>query len=139
MTEKSTPRRTSDMSTRAVYTFQDSTGLYHVYKHYDGYPQSALGFINDAKQLAWELPRFEADEFAASFIAVNKPHYGDLRLSHGPEYHPDIEYIYIVYMQDDELSVTVREVDATYDEAGVTQFTKDIYQGTVEDGIKLFN
>lgn len=62
------------MSTRAVYTFHDERGRYHVYKHSDGYPEGmgACYAINAALTFAWPLPRFEADEFAAAFIAANK-------------------------------------------------------------------
>ena len=31
-----------------------------------------MDFIENAKEFAWELPRFEADEFAAAFVAANK-------------------------------------------------------------------
>ena len=40
-----------------------------VYKHSDG----AVCWINKALEHAWPLPRFEADEFAAAFVAANKP------------------------------------------------------------------
>src|SRR4051794_36529103 len=66
------------MSTRALYTFicpgrkQDT---FHVYKHHDGYPKGAAEAIANALPLAWQLPRFEADEFAAAFVAGNKSHY----------------------------------------------------------------
>ena len=76
------------MSTRACYTFiaPNGGGQYHVYKHHDGYPYNGqpqagegpfecggLVWIEKAKQFAWGLPRFEADDFAAAFIAANKP------------------------------------------------------------------
>jgi hypothetical protein len=60
------------MSTRAVYTFSDSDGTYHVYKHSDGYPTGAAQAIEATLECAWTLPRFEADEFAAAFVAANK-------------------------------------------------------------------
>jgi hypothetical protein len=59
------------MSTRAVYSFID-TQRYHVYKHHDGYPSGAEESITAALGYSWPLPRFEADEFAASFVAANK-------------------------------------------------------------------
>ena len=76
------------MSTRALYTFTDDDGDFHVYKHHDGYPyyshaQSGHGglvWINNAKELAWDLPRFEAHEFAAAFVAANKKDRGDVEL-----------------------------------------------------------
>lgn len=60
------------MGTRAVYFFEDDGGMYGVYKHYDGYPQGAASHIEAAKDWAWKLPRFEADEFASAFVAANK-------------------------------------------------------------------
>ena len=60
------------MGTRAIYIFEDEHEEVHVYKHYDNYPQGAVDFIENAKEFAWELPRFEADEFAAAFVAANK-------------------------------------------------------------------
>lgn len=67
------------MSTRAIYTFREPRPFdgcpdsYHVYKHHDGYPEGAVTFIRAALDHAWILPRFEADDFAAAFVAANKP------------------------------------------------------------------
>lgn len=60
------------MGTRAIYIFEDEHEEVAVYKHYDNYPSGAADFIEKAKSHAWELPRFEADEFAAAFVAANK-------------------------------------------------------------------
>lgn len=62
------------MSTRAIYTFVDKNneGL-HVYKHHDGYPSGACKAIKNALNHSWALPRFEADDFGAAFVAGNKP------------------------------------------------------------------
>jgi len=71
------------MGTRAVYFFKDHSdeSLYGVYKHYDGYPHGAAHHIEAAKAYAWPLPRYEADEFAAAFVAANKnPKGGEVRL-----------------------------------------------------------
>ena len=92
-----------NMSTRAIYTFYDSDNEVHVYKHHDGYPYckfdggeaGGLVWINDAKGFAWDLPRFEADEFAASFVKAHK----GVRLigDQKPwEYASDCEYWYKV-------------------------------------------
>lgn len=73
------------MSTRAIYIFADNfdnsdTEVYAVYKHHDGYPDGARGFIVETMKYAWEMPRFEADEFAAAFVAANKRSPGGVRL-----------------------------------------------------------
>ena len=65
------------MGTRAIYFFEDHDGsVYGVYKHYDNYPSGAADFIENAKAYAWEFPRFEADDFAAAFVAANKAEKG---------------------------------------------------------------
>lgn len=60
------------MSTRACYSFTDEMGTFHVYKHHDGYPSGAAKAIQNALPLAWPLPRFEASDFGAAFVAGNK-------------------------------------------------------------------
>lgn len=61
------------MSTRGFYTFKDTDGAsYHVYKHSDNYPTGAADALDSALLMSWRLPRFEADEFAAAFVAANK-------------------------------------------------------------------
>lgn len=93
------------MSTRALYTFKDSRGTHHVYKHYDGYPYTDQGgfaaIAAPAKlNLAWPLPRFEADEYAAAFIAANKTSPGVCRLTEGGTWQEaasfDIRYRYLI-------------------------------------------
>ena len=74
------------MSTQAIYTFVDpaSGDEVSVFKHWDGYPRGAATFLQRAKALAWPFPRFEADEFAAAFVAANKTREGDCRLMADP-------------------------------------------------------
>lgn|GEM_PF-2201903 len=65
------------MSTRAVYTFKDHTGTFHVYGHRDGYPEGAVSYI----KAAFETGSIRANDLAVSFIVANKmcgeliPHY----------------------------------------------------------------
>ena len=85
------------MSTRATYIFEDATDHYAVYKHHDGYPTGAAEHINKALKHAWQLPRFEPDEFAAAFVAANKGDGGGVRLMNGytlMDCSGDIEYLY---------------------------------------------
>lgn len=85
------------MSTRATYEFQDAYGSYTVYKHHDGYPKGGLQWIAKAIPFAWDMPRFEADDFAAAFVAGNKhPIGGDVRLTKGKDAHGDTAYHYVV-------------------------------------------
>ena len=114
------------MSTRAIYTFYDSDDEIHVYKHHDGYPYTGglhngeafdgggLVWIKDAKGFAWDLPRFEADEFAASFVKANKSVGGGVRLigNQQPwEYASDCEYWYKITSEGEDVRVTVLSVD----------------------------
>lgn len=83
------------MSTRAVYTFKDEDSEFHVYKHHDGYPQGAARWIENAVVYAWPLPRFEACEFGAAFIAGNKEtRGGGVYLTTHWKDHGDLEYRY---------------------------------------------
>jgi hypothetical protein len=95
------------MGTRAVFTFKDDFNAYHVYKHWDGYPSGALEAITKTLKFSWELPRFEADEFGASFIAANKAEGGDIRLRNTYEGHRDLEFRYEVTVKDEELYIVV--------------------------------
>ena len=66
------------MSTRALYSFIGETAAdsWNVYKHSDGYPTGAAETLQNAvKYFAWQLPRYEPDEFAAAFIAAGKASY----------------------------------------------------------------
>jgi hypothetical protein len=112
------------MSTRAVYTFWEGDHSIHVYKHHDGYPYVSDGvseaggllWIKKAKELAWDLPRFEANEFAASFVAANHSRSGGCRLittEHPWEYPGDPEYWYKIRQATPALDVwvDVYEVD----------------------------
>lgn len=85
------------MGTRAVYSFfDDRNDVFHVYKHWDNYPTGAAESLTKAVAAAWDQPRYEHDEFGAAFIAANKKEQGGVRLTHRPENHCDIEYIYEV-------------------------------------------
>jgi hypothetical protein len=102
------------MSTRGLYTFIDSDNTeFTVFKHWDNYPSGAYGFIQNALTLAWDLPRFEADECAAAFIAANKKGGGDLRLLSADSTNGDalgIEYHYFIRAIGDSLEVITRDI-----------------------------
>lgn len=108
------------MSTRACYVFQEgpNTLSHIVYKHHDGYPTGAVEWLAAARALAWPLPRYEADEFAASFIAANKDGPGGLRLCGAGEWRdlcpPDIEYLYIVRPENNTVYVEGYAVDCSW-------------------------
>jgi len=111
------------MSTRAVYSFYDdiSEDGVHAYVHHDGYPAGAAKRIEAAKALAWGLPRFEADEFGASFVAANKTGPGSVRLTPGPDHHGDLAYRYEIRFDSVKKDLEVTAFD--------TYTGQQIYQG----------
>ena len=100
------------MSTRATYQFVDADGGdFTVYKHCDGYPSGAAEWISKALKLAWELPRFEASDFAAAFVAANKQNGGGVRLTHGREDHGDLAFHYVITCENGVLMVEIQYPD----------------------------
>ena len=84
------------MSTRAIYTFKGFGEAHHVYKHHDGYPSGAAQWLEAALELAWELPRYEPDEFAAAFVAANKKSPGGVRLARSQTAAADVAFAYVI-------------------------------------------
>ena len=71
-------------------------------------------WINEAKPFAWPLPRFEADEFAASFVRAHKTDNGGVRLINTKEpweFSIDSEFWYHISCVDGQLYVSVHAVD----------------------------
>lgn len=99
------------MSTRATYTFKDNYKTYSVYKHCDGYPEGALQWISNALPYAWELPRFEADDFAAAFIAGNKEKGGgSVYMTAGKDAHGDTQYHYDITFEGKEIFIRITKL-----------------------------
>ena len=98
------------MGTRTVLTFKDRHDSYSVYQHYDGYPTTVLPSLKDAKEYAWDLPRFEASDFAAAFIAANKQKGGgNIYFTDSYKSHSDLEYRYEIEGTDKNLFVKIYE------------------------------
>lgn len=116
------------MSTRAIYRFKDKYKSITVYKHHDNYPSGALWFIQRALEYAWELPRFEADEFAAAFVAANKGKGGgNIRLGN---FVMDEEFNYEISIKNDELWIKCTQggdAEANYDDV------EPLFEGTLQD------
>jgi hypothetical protein len=97
------------MSTRAVITFADDGQQFHVYKHGDGKPAEIGKALDATLPYAWPLPRYEATDFAAAFIAANKlKHGGGICLTTHWADHGDLDYRYLLYVS--ERKVMVRAV-----------------------------
>lgn len=98
------------MGTRCLVRFKDADNTFTIYKHWDGCPENMIPLIESAKSRAWELPRFEADEFATAFIAVAKPEDGggDVRLcANNASLGQD--YIYTVTCNNGKLKIELEE------------------------------
>jgi len=101
------------MGTRAIYTFEDATDERHIFVHYDGYPVGAAGYFKqwlDAG-VTWTIPRFEADEAAAGFVAAIKTGAGNVRIAGARFNHTDVEFGYRVFMRGDTLHVQCAMTD----------------------------
>lgn len=88
------------MGTRALIQFKDKQhSFFNVYQHWDGYPSGIkVALVRTLESgLAWPLPRFEADEFAAAFIAANKDAPGNYRLVECPLSVEVQEYYRVTY------------------------------------------
>lgn len=85
------------MSTRATITVSDENDSFDIYQHHDGYPEGPHGLVRHiamAKRLAWDLPRFEAADFAAAVVAVLKDRGGSTDLTKDADVHGDRDFHY---------------------------------------------
>lgn len=98
------------MGTRATITFMDNHDEFVIYQHYDGYPKYVEDSVRLAMQYAWELPRFEAADFAAAYIRATKERGGTIYLTHSPANHGDLAYRYNVGTRGGGLGVTTFEL-----------------------------
>ena len=94
------------MGTRSVITVIDDHNTFHVYRHWDGNPESVIGDLPLALEYAWPLPRYEAMDFAAAIVAAWKTKGGgSIYLTSGWKAHGDLEYRYEVRQKDEVLSI----------------------------------
>lgn len=120
------------MGTRGIYTFAEGRTQHHVYSHWDNYPSGAAGKLKATIESGkvWFLPRFEADEFAAGFIAANKEEGGNYRLSKTRHSACDVEYGYKIWVdkKTNQLKVKVTSTDF-WDKPKETQ----LFEGPIEE------
>jgi len=89
------------MGTRAIYTFEDENDERHIFVHFDNYPVGAAEYLRqwlDAG-VSWTMPRFEADEAAAGFVAAIKTGAGNVRIASDRFASRDVEFGYRVFMK----------------------------------------
>ena len=102
------------MSTRCTVTVRDEYSAFTIYRHSDGYPLTKHGVIEtlgEALPYAWELPRFEAADFAAAIVAAWKKPGGYIQggyiyLTTNRDDHGDTDYHYEVTAKDGRVRVT---------------------------------
>ncbi len=129
------------MSTRATITVADERDSFHLYQHHDGYADGPHGLVRRiamAQRLAWDLPRFEAPDFAAAIIAVLKDRGGSTYLAHDAEAHADRAYHYRIE--------PLRKGVSTYVQLTVTQPSwrceeddRELFKGNLVDAITKFD
>lgn len=70
------------MATSCIIYFKDKHGdTVTVYQHWDGNLETVQANLEKAKEYAWPLPRYEASDMAAAYVAANKPKGGgDIRI-----------------------------------------------------------
>lgn len=121
------------MGTRSIWTFKDTfqTPPVHVYVHYDGYPTGAAGYLEKTLESGrvWPLPRYEADEFAAGFVAAIKSGGGNVRIANRRAAQADVAYGYTVFNKGEVLRITVSETDFW----GARPKEKKLWEGPVHE------
>jgi len=119
----------------------DKHGRFDIYQHHDGYAEGPHGLVRRiamAQRLAWDLPRFEAADFAAAIIAVLKDRGGSTYLTARAEDHADRAYHYQIE--------PLREGVATRVQLTVTQPSwrdgaegREIFKGSLAEAITRFD
>ena len=107
------------MSTNALIKFYDTPGhsfgegpnqTFYVYQHWDGYPAGVAITLAMTFDYAFKLPRWQANDFSAAFIAANKnsdnsvKQGGNIYISDGSDYK---DYEYHVTFKDGDVRVKV--------------------------------
>ena len=92
------------MGTRASITFEDAHNSFTIYQHWDGDPETIARNVERSKMFAWNLPRFEASDFAAAYVAANKERGGNIRLLQQQESY-DTQHDYLVTCETDFLNI----------------------------------
>jgi hypothetical protein len=89
------------MATRCNIIGEDNTDRIQLYRHWDGYPEAVLPDLQKALPFAWNLPRFEATDFAAAIVRAWKEEGGGNIYIEGSAkgwamINDSIEWIYLI-------------------------------------------
>jgi hypothetical protein len=103
-----------------VVTFLDDHEQFHVYQHHDSSPSGMGEALQATLEYAWALPRFEAMDFSAAFVAANKRQGGGgtYLTTHGTG-HGDLAYRYLVYPGTPERTPHIRAIRTSMNLADV--------------------
>ena len=97
------------MSTRAIINIFDKKDGFNIYIHGDGWVAIVTRGIELAFKYSWELPRFEAGDFATALIKVLKKRGWGIYLITSTEQIADVDYFYQIF--EDEWNVKVKVTD----------------------------
>lgn len=129
------------MSTRATITVADEHESFDLYQHHDGYPDGPHGLVRHidmARRLAWDLPRFEAADFAAAIIAALKDRGGSTYLTKDAEAHDDRSFHYrIAPLQEETTTRVMLTITRPRWEDGKPDI--DVFSGEIPEAIKQFD
>lgn len=138
------------MSTRAVYDFIDNGRWAHkvvsIYKHHDGYPNGAIGFILNATKIhvpsGDEFTNYRndtniRDRLVVGFF-VNNVDSGMMEITKGHRFHGDLEYRYEIVGSDDhcfshEIKIFQRDAYSEYEHPNQLMF-----EGTLKEAMDKF-
>ena len=127
------------MSTRATITVADERDHFDIYQHHDGYPDGPHGLVRHlkaAERRAWDLPRFEAADFAAAIIATLKDRGGSTYLTEDAAAHEDRAYHYRVSPLRD---ATCTRVGVTISESNWDKPDREIFSGGLDEAVERFD
>ncbi len=129
------------MSTRATITVADEHDSFDLYQHHDGYPDGPFGLVRHlamARRLAWDLPRFEAGDFAAAVIAVLKDRGCSTYLTRDADAHADRAYHYrIEPSRENYLTRVMLTISRASSERA--QGDVEIFAGEIQAAVAKFN
>jgi len=129
------------MSTRATITVADDENRFDIYQHHDGYPEGPHGLVRHialAQRLAWDLPRFEAADFAAAVIAVLKDRGGSTYLTQNADTHADRDYHYRIEPLREGVSTQV-QLTIRQPSWRDVEPERELFQGSIIEAVRKFN
>lgn len=129
------------MSTRATITVADDRDRFDLYQHHDGYPDGPHGLVRHlalARRYAWDLPRFEAADFAAAVIAVLKDRGGSTSLTKDADAHTDRSYHYRLEPVRENYSTRVM-LTISRPSWDRSQGDIEVFRGELQEAVTRFN